>query len=156
MVVALLAMQGVASADCCGCEECCECCCECQPGCGTPGYWLNHPEAWPVDSIFIDSVEYTQEECLYWISQPVRGDKTLTLFPAYVAAVLNVEIGNCDCCIEETLEEAQAWLVAYPPGFGVPASSCAWKCGECLYKCLDAYNNGYLCAPSRDEVENDG
>jgi hypothetical protein len=153
MVVALLAMQSVASADCCDCEECCECCCECQPGCGTPGYWVNHPEAWPVCSITIDSVTYTKEQCLYWISQPVKGDKTLTLFPAYVAAVLNVEIGNCDCCIDEILEEAREWLADYPPGSDVSGSSCAWKCGECLYLWLDYYNNGWLCAPSRDAVE---
>jgi hypothetical protein len=155
MVVTLLAMQTIASA--CAWDDCCPCCPCCQPGCGTPGYWVNHPEAWPVDCITLTNLEvvtYTEEECLYWMGLPVKGDKTLTLFPAYVAAVLNVELGNCDCCIIEVLEEAEEWLIEYPPGSCVPASSCAWQCeGECLYEWLDAYNNGLLCAPSRDSVE---
>jgi hypothetical protein len=143
VAVALLALPSFAAA----------CCCDCQPGCGTPGYWKNHPEAWPVDSITIDGVTYTEEQCIYLMSLPVKGDKTLTLFPAYVAAVLNVELGNCDCCIVDVLDEARVWLVDNPPGSDVQASSCAWKCGEPLYLCLDAYNNGLLCAPSRDTVE---
>jgi hypothetical protein len=151
MVVATLAMQSVAAA--CAWDDCCDCCPCCQPGCGTPGYWVNHPEAWPVESITIDSVVYTKDQCLYLISLPVKGDKTLTLFPAYVAALLNIEIGNCDCSIADVLDEAGEWLADNPPRSGVPASSCAWKCGEPLYLCLDAYNNGLLCAPSRDSVE---
>jgi hypothetical protein len=82
------------------------------------------------------------------------------MFKALVAAKLNVMIGNRDCCIAGAIAEADAWMATYGPvGSGVKASSAAWQrgaCpggGECLYLRLDAYNNGLLCAPSRDALE---
>ncbi|MFY1112907.1 MAG: hypothetical protein AB3K77_14705 [Methanosarcinaceae archaeon] len=33
----------------------------------------------------------------------------------------------------------------------VKANSCAWKCGEPLYECLDAYNNGRYCCYCCDD-----
>ncbi len=132
-----------------------DCCCECQPGTGTPGYWKNHPEAWPVEEITIGGETYSKEEAIEAMKAPVKGDKTLTLFPALVAAKLNVLIGNCDSCIADTIVDADAWMATYPLGSGVAGSSDAWKCGEPLYCKLDAYNNGFLCAPSRDVVESD-
>ena len=83
------------------------------------------------------------------IKMPVKGDKTLTMFPALVAAKLNVMIGNEASCIADTIAAADSWMYAYPPGSGVKANSDAWDMGEYLYWKLDAYNNGYLCAPSR-------
>lgn len=132
-----------------------DCCCECQPGTGTPGYWKNHPEAWPVEEITIGGVTYSQADAIAGIAAPVKGDKTYTLFAALVAAKLNVLIGNCDCCIADTIAQADAWMAMYLLGSGVAGSSDAWKCGEPLYCELDAYNNGLLCAPSRDVVESD-
>ena len=81
----------------------------------------------------------------------VRGDKTYTLFNALIAAKLNVLIGNCSCCIADTIDDADDWLESNPLGTYVAGSSSAWQCeGEALYLCLDAYNNGLLCAPARD------
>ena len=126
----------------------------CVPGTGTPGYWMNHPEAWPCDSIWIGGQEYLKCEAIEWMKRPVKGDKTLTLFPALVAAKLNYFIGNPYCCIMSTIEDADWWMYYHPPGSGVKANSPAWQnCGEALYCRLDAYNNGLLCAPSRDALE---
>ena len=63
------------------------------PGTGTPGYWMNHPEAWPTDTICFlwDETndnkvcigpEYTKVEAITIMKMPVKGDKTYTLFPA--------------------------------------------------------------------------
>jgi hypothetical protein len=121
------------------------------PGTGTPGYWMNHPEAWPVDVITVGGVTYTKDEAISWIKAPVKGDKTLTMFPALVAAKLNVLIGTDASCIADTIAAADGWMAAYGPvGSGVPANSDAWKEGEPLYWTLDQYNNGQLCAPKRD------
>jgi hypothetical protein len=127
------------------------CCPPCLPaGTATPGYWVNHPDAWPADSILIGGVEYSKDEAIALMGAPTKGDKTLTMFPAYVAAVLNVVNGaGCDE-IMDVIAAADAWLVTCPPQSGVKASSHEWKCGEPLYSTLDAYNNGELCAPSRD------
>lgn len=119
------------------------------PGTGTPGYWKNHPEAWPVDSITIGEDTYTKDEAIALMSMP-DGDKTFTLFRAYVAAYLNAQIGNETGCVDGTIASAYAWLDQYEVGTKVKASSSAWKIGEPLYLTLDTYNNGYLCAPHRD------
>lgn len=125
------------------------------PGTGTPGYWKNHPEAWPVATIEIGGVTYTKAEAIAWMKGG-DGDKTLTMFRALVAAKLNVLIGNDDSCIDEVIGLADDWFVLYGPvGSGVKAKTLAWKIGELLYHELDDYNNGLLCAPSRDALEND-
>lgn len=132
---------------------CSDCGCDCV-GTGTPGYWKNHPEAWPVNSIEIGSVWYTVSEAIAMLDQPVKGDKSITIFKALVAAKLNVAAGACDCCIDFQIEMADLWLEWYPYGSGVKASGAQWQeWGECLYWDLDDYNNGRLCAPSRDSLE---
>lgn len=120
------------------------------PGTGTPGYWKNHPDAWPVLNIVIGGVSYSKEDALEWLNSN-DGDKTVTLFRALVAAKLNLLIGNDGSCISETIELADDWFELYGPvGSGVKAKSAAWKIGELLYIDLDDYNNGLLCAPPRD------
>jgi len=124
------------------------------PSCetGTPGYWKNHPEAWPVEEITIGSVTYTKEEAIAIMNTPEKGDKTYTLFRALVAAKLNVLIGNDSGCIQDTIDAADEWMANYGPvGNGVKAGgkNSPWREAEPLYKILDDYNNGLLCAPSR-------
>jgi hypothetical protein len=123
-------------------------------GTGTPGYWKNHPEAWPVDSITIGGVTYSKDEAIFWMSQDDKHDKRITMFRSLVAATLNVLIGNDSSCIADTITAAEAWMAAYgpmDPEIGlIRASSDAWKVGEPLYSMLDSYNNGFLCALARD------
>jgi hypothetical protein len=126
------------------------------PGTGTPGYWKNHPEAWPVDTITIGGVTYTKAQAIANMSMP-DGDKTYTMFRALVCAKLNVWIGNDASCIADTITAADGWMAAYgPAGNGVHADDYAWQegGGEDLYLTLDDYNNGRLCAPHRDDLEN--
>jgi hypothetical protein len=117
----------------------------------TPGYWKNHPEAWPVQTITVGGVLYTQSQAIAIMKTPVRGDKTYTLLDALIAAKLNV-LAGCDATpIASTITAADAWLAANPLGTGVSGSSAAWQDeGETLSETLDAYNNGLLGVPSRD------
>jgi hypothetical protein len=131
-----------------------ECPCGNGEGTGTPGYWMNHPEAWPVDEIKIGCVVYTKADAIAHMMASVSGDKTFTMFPALVAAKLNILIGTDPSCIADVIADADAWMCLYGPvGSGVAGSSMAWELGEPLYEMLDAYNNGELCAPSRDSLE---
>jgi hypothetical protein len=137
----------------------------CFPGTGTPGYWKNHPNAWPVDEITIGGVTYPKAEAIEIMDGPVKGDKSITLFKALVAAKLNVLVVGpdmgCVGCIGGIISQADLWMVHNPLGSGVEASSYRWqgrecpslKGGEYWYLKLDAYNNGWLCAPSRDAFE---
>ncbi len=121
-----------------------------QPGTGTPGYWKNHPEAWPVSSILIGNVMYTVQQAIGWLDS-VGKDKTTTMFSSLVSAKLNVKIGNDGSCVDSTIVAADAWMTTYGPvGRGVSAASYAWKIGEPLHRLMDNYNNGMLCAPHRN------
>ena len=120
-----------------------------QPGTGTPGYWKNHPEAWPVSSITVGGVTYTKAQAIAWLGK-VGKDKTTTMFSSLVPAMLNVLIGNDGSCVNSTIVAANTWMATYGPvGSNVAASSYAWTIGEPLHIQMDSYNNGLLCAPHR-------
>jgi len=121
-----------------------------QPGTGTPGYWKNHPDAWPVESITVGGITYTKAEAIGWLRK-VGKDKTTTMFSSLVPAMLNVLVGNDGSCVNATIAEANTWMATYGPvGSGVAASSYAWSVGEPLHITMDNYNNGRLCAPHRN------
>ncbi|MEK7323586.1 MAG: hypothetical protein AABZ84_10965, partial [Pseudomonadota bacterium] len=120
-------------------------------GTGTPGYWKNHPEAWPVDQIAIGGVLYSKAQALNWLSTPDGGDKTITMFRHLISAKLNVFNGTNNSCISSTIALADEWMQKYGPvGSNVGGSSVAWQQGSPLATKLDNYNNGLLCAPHRD------
>ncbi len=120
-----------------------------QPGTGTPGYWKNHPDAWPVSSITVGGVTYTKAQAITWLGR-VGKDKTTTMFSSLVPAMLNVLIGNDGSCVRSTIAAANTWMATYGPvGSNVAASSYAWTIGEPLHIQMDSYNNGLLCAPHR-------
>lgn len=121
-----------------------------QPGTGTPGYWKNHPEAWPVTEVTVGGVTYSLSEAIALLETPGK-DRTVTMFSSLVPAMLNVAAGNDPSCVTSTIEAAQEWMTKYgPAGRGVHAASYAWKIGEPLHRLLDNYNNGMLCAPHRN------
>jgi hypothetical protein len=125
------------------------------PGTGTPGYWMNHPDAWPAVEIIIGGVTYSIDEAIELMKRSNNKDVTYIMFQALVAAKLNVLIGNESSCIEATIADADAWMADYGPvGSGVKAGgdNSPWRTGESLYFMLDDYNNGQLCAPSRDSI----
>jgi hypothetical protein len=120
------------------------------PGTGTPGYWKNHPEAWPVATIAVGGYTYTRDQAIAWLDN-VGKDKTTTMFSSLVSAKLNVMIGNESGCVASTIAAADDWMRTYGPvGRGVAAASFAWKIGEPLHRQMDNYNNGMLCAPHRN------
>jgi hypothetical protein len=121
------------------------------PGTGTPGYWKTHSSAWPVSSIVLGGVTYSKAQAIAIMKLPTSGDKTLNLAEQLIAAKLNVLIGNDSTCISTAIADADAFLALFPIGSGVDASSAAWtSVGAALLTRLDDYNNGRLCAPSRD------
>jgi len=122
-------------------------------GTGTQGYWKNHPEAWPVDEITIGGILYSKAAAIAIMEESGAGDKTYDMFQQLVAAKLNVLIGCESGCIDATIANADAWMAAYPVGSGVGGSSSAWQVGGPLHDMLTDYNEGLLCAPSRDNAE---
>ncbi len=120
------------------------------PGTRTLGYWKNHPAAWPVSTITIGGIVYTKAQAITWMSTPVQGDKTKTMFAQLVSAKLNVIMGNESGCINGTIADADAWMTLHPVGSGVGGGTTAWTIGAPLATQLDLYNNGFLCAPHQN------
>jgi hypothetical protein len=112
----------------------------------SPGYWKNHPDAWPVSSITIGGKTYSRTDAISLMNKEVRGDKTYTLFRALVSARLNVLAGANSSCITDTITAADAWMRLHRVGSAVTGDRDAWKIGEPLYIKLDDYNNGKGCA----------
>jgi hypothetical protein len=119
------------------------------PGTGTPGYWKNHREAWPVQSIVVGGRTYTKDQAIAWLGR-VGKDKTTTIFASYVSAWLNTYIDNDPSCVSSAMASADAWLAVHQIGVNVVlASSSDWQQAEPWHQTMDAYNNGLLCAPHR-------
>lgn len=119
------------------------------PGTGTPGYWGQYRRVWPVQEITIGGTTYTKDQAVAGIRLPVKGDKRWTIFAALVSAKLNVIVGNDSSCVASEIAQGDAWWAMFGNN-PVAGRSEAWKLGEPLYLYLDDYNNGRLCAPSRD------
>ena len=119
-----------------------------QPGTGTPGYWKNHPEAWPNIPLLVGNVTYTKAQAIVWLNKTGK-DKTVTMFQSLLAAMLSVGIGNDSTCISAAITQGNNWLKAYPLGSNVAGGSAAWTVGDPIHQTLDAYDNGLLCAPHR-------
>jgi hypothetical protein len=120
--------------------------CDCPPppgGCTrTPGYWKNHPEAWPTTNLTVGCVNYTQAQILNVMWMPVRGDATIILFDHLVAAKLNVLNGS-STSINDAIDDADDFLCAHPL-FSKPSGDLKTE-AEGLKDTLADYNEGFDC-----------
>lgn len=122
-------------------------------GTGTLGYWKNHPTMWPVTNITIGGVTYTEAQAIAILQTAPKGDMSYILAHQLIAAKLNVKMGNDASCVDGAIHDADSWMVLHPVGSGVKSGAAAVT-GNSLSQTLDNYNNGKLCAPHRDESDN--
>ncbi len=101
--------------------------CDCPPPpdvcTGTPGYWMNHPGAWPVDELEIGGTTYTKEyllEVFHWA--PKGGNLIIKLAHHLIAAKLNVLRGATYMGIDNAIDAADEFLYYNPLGSRVPRS----------------------------------
>jgi len=66
-----------------------------------------------------------------------------------IAAMLNVADGNESSCIAATIAAANTFFANHPPGSTITSAQAAQAVA--LAGTLDAYNNGDMCAPHRDD-----
>jgi hypothetical protein len=110
----------------------------------TIGYWKNHPEAWPVQSLTLGTVTYTQAQLLSIFNQPVKGNGLVSLAQQLIAAKLNQLSGaSTPQPAGEALAAADTLIgsLVVPPvgnGFLSPAVTSG------LTSTLDQYNQGLL------------
>jgi hypothetical protein len=114
-------------------------------GTGTRGYWVNHPENWPLSGMTLGSTYYTKAQCIEILKRPTKGDVTYSMAAQLIATKLNLARGTQASCISSTVTSADAWLTTYP--VGTKPNNAAWTVGNPVHNTLDDYNNGRLCAP---------
>lgn len=84
-------------------------------GDGSPGFWKNHPDAWPVDALTLGAVTYSKEELLALMAQPANGDASIALAYQLIAAKLNVARGrNPIPAIQDAIATADSLLASFP------------------------------------------
>jgi hypothetical protein len=107
----------------------------------TQGFWKNHPSDWPVTSLTLGTVNYTQQQLLQILKQPVKGNGLVALAHQLIAAKLNVAEGATSSTINATIAAADALigaLIVPPVGSGyLSTSSVATLVGD-----LTAFNEG--------------
>ncbi len=109
----------------------------------TQGFWKNHPAAWPVMSLTLGTVTYSQAELLSILNTPAAGNGLLILAHQLIAAKLNVANGGIPTTVASAIATADGLiggLVVPPVGGGYLAPSLV----TATTQALDDYNNGLL------------
>jgi cysteine-rich repeat protein len=107
----------------------------------TIGYWKTHAEAWPVTSLSLGSVNYSQAQLLAIFNQPVAGNGLISLAHQLIGAKLNVANGADAGGINAAIAAADALIgsrVVPPVGNGSLKPSAT----SSLVAQLDGYNTG--------------
>jgi hypothetical protein len=60
----------------------------------TPGFWKNHPSAWPTTSLTIGGINYTEAQLIQVLKTPTGGDAVIILAYQLIAAELNILNGT--------------------------------------------------------------
>ena len=126
----------------------------CPTGCVlTQGFWKTHggnfppsnphPNAWPVTSLTLGTVTYSQADLLLILNEPVGGNGLISLAHQLIAAKLNVEKGADDTNVAATIAAADTLIGG---SFIPPIGSAFLPTSEtsALTSILDDYNNGLL------------
>ncbi|HEV8150358.1 MAG TPA: hypothetical protein VGP61_09280 [Gemmatimonadales bacterium] len=105
----------------------------------TQGYWKNHASQWPVTSLTLGSVNYTQAQLLSILNTPVQGNGLISLAYQLIAAKLNVAAGASPVPSEVGSANTLIGSLVIPPvgsGFLAPSATSS------LTSALDNFNNG--------------
>jgi hypothetical protein len=115
----------------------------------TRGYWTNHPDDWPVDTLTMGGVVYTKEECLAILMLETGGDVSISMSSQLIATLLNLySSGSVPLDLADTLTAAHDWLVANADAdgrlpFGVYQDhSGAFDEGVAILETLTDFNEG--------------
>ena len=106
----------------------------------TQGYWKNHPDAWPVQSLELGSRTYSKAEALSILGRPVAGNGLLSLSHQLIASKLNVASGASNA-VSTAISDADALIGSkvVPP---VGSDSVSTASTASLVQALDDYNTG--------------
>lgn len=129
--------------------------CDCPSGVctGTPGYWKNHPDAWPVDELVIGDVTFYKMELMDIFGWSANEGKDVKLFHHLVAAKLNVLRGATYEGIGDAIAAADDFFIMYP--FGSELDKDARGIINELKAPLEMFNEYYPCDGYNDPYDRD-
>jgi hypothetical protein len=119
----------------------------------TQGFWKSHgpgdcqnggnDNEWPVTSLTLGNVVYTDTELCAILNQPTQGNGLISLAHQLIAAKLNIANGSDPTVVTATIASADPLIgnLVIPPiggGFLAPNQTAA------LTQVLDDYNNGLI------------
>jgi hypothetical protein len=119
----------------------------------TQGYWKNHSSAWPVMSLTIGGVPYSQQQLLDLFNTSPMGDASIILGHQLIAALLNIANGAVpSAAVQQAINDAQTWMAANRGSnaglpYGVSAGSAAGQQATALTQTLDNFNSGLAGTP---------
>jgi RNA polymerase sigma-70 factor (ECF subfamily) len=118
-----------------------------------PGFWKNNPSVWPVNSLTLGTITYTENQLLAILSTPIgtgKMDASLLLADELIAAKLDLLNGSTACPIGSTIAAADSLIFNLPIPLKISPSSSEGQQMIALAATLDNYNNGLLtpgCTP---------
>jgi hypothetical protein len=110
----------------------------------TQGFWKNHPDDWPVQSLTLGTVPYTEAQLITILETPVGGDASLDLAHQLIAAMLNVANGSDSGPISATITDANGDIGSGTIPEGIAPSSPLGADMVNDAAVLDAFNEGKL------------
>ena len=81
----------------------------------TMDYWQNDPDAWPVTTVTLGSVDYDQSQLLQILAEPVDDNGLVELVQAETTAKLSIADGADDSVVSPLLTEADALIGTLSP-----------------------------------------
>jgi hypothetical protein len=81
----------------------------CNPGRNctyTQGYWKNHSAVWPLQSLMLGAVSYSESQLLQILNRPAQGNGLVILAHQLIAAKLNMADGADPIAVQETVIDA--------------------------------------------------
>ncbi|MCL2725370.1 MAG: MSCRAMM family adhesin SdrC [Polyangiaceae bacterium] len=107
----------------------------------TADYWRDNPDAWPITTITLGALPYSQNQLLQILAQPTDDNGLVDLAQAETTAKLNIAEGADDSLISTVMMQADALIdMLLPPPIGVdvlPQAATAT-----LVAALDDFNTG--------------
>ena len=89
------------------------CDCEEPPCTFTPGYWKNHPDAWPVSELTLGGITYDMPMLMEILDTPTRGRMPVKLAHHLIAAKLNVLSSGYGGEINDAIADADDFLAMH-------------------------------------------
>jgi hypothetical protein len=76
----------------------------------TQGFWKNHSDVWPLQSLTLGAVSYSESQLLQILNHPAQGNGLVILAHQLIAAKLNIANGADPTLVQQTVIDADSMI----------------------------------------------